>query len=251
MAEVNYHYTYPGEYLLIASADGFSSGAKAEMKVKVIPPELEIKSVGGDKGENYIDIQNNSNYDLYLSNFYLRIDGKDYKLPEDLLLAKDKMTHLSGEAIGFKLPAKSVSLLYPDKTILRNFDFNQEFNINNSSSTQGISTNTVSLINSSRSENISNVSKSLNNLENSKDVKIIVRGERGLKKDISKDNLTKSINLIIKRLILDKDNIKFSKINDLDKISQQNSKVKEIDERGENYGKVDTGIIKWFKNLLY
>lgn len=120
--DVSYTYTYPGEYILIASADGYTSGGKARMLVKVIKPEIVIQEIGIEEKENFIILKNNTDYDLFLSNFYLSLDNNFFQLPKNLLIAKNKTLKLSGEALGFKLPANKISLLYPNKSMLTTFE---------------------------------------------------------------------------------------------------------------------------------
>lgn len=253
-----YHYTYPGEYYLVASAEGFSGGAKAIMKVTVVPPEIRIVKVIGENNENYIGLSNYAKYDLYLSNFILNVNGKDYKLPEDLLLAKGKTTYLSGEAIGFILKDKKVSLFYPNHQLLDKYEINDE--VSDSSTTNLLDTENIATTTILENKNLVKV------IENS--VKqSIVQTKSKLKAEIKDDNFKTIENikekegedeniavitnnqediLTLNRLILDIDN----KIISLDKEENSNSRNKDK-KIVKNNDKVDIGIINWFKNLLY
>ncbi len=51
--KVLYHYVYPGEYSLIAEADGYTSGGQARMNVKVVEPNISISKVG-QGGKEYL-----------------------------------------------------------------------------------------------------------------------------------------------------------------------------------------------------
>ncbi|MEI6352882.1 MAG: hypothetical protein WCO35_03030 [Candidatus Nomurabacteria bacterium] len=236
---VIYHYVYPGEYTLIASADGYNGGAQARMKVLVINPDISISKVGIGGNENYIDLKNNTDYDLFLSNFYLNIDNNFYKLPKNFLIAKNKTVHISGEALNFKLPAVNISLNYPNKTILTSYTLNI------------LATSSVSDLNSSstnkdqivvqdenvKKNNISNITDpkftEINSLE--KTNKTV---PHKINTDISiKDNKD---SLILKRLILN---------GSMDTINKKESE--NVKPNVKNNESVDIGIIKWFKSLLY
>ncbi len=252
--DVSYHYTYPGEYILIATADGYTSGGQGRMNIKVIKPDLSFSKIGIGGDENYIDLENKTEYDLFLSNFYLKIDGSLYKLPKNLLIPKKKIIHLSGEAIGFKLPANDISLLYPNKNALIyyikevNNLINDATNTNLLSATISTNTNTdldnINIINNNIVDNlITNklpdrvINRVINN-------KTIIKNEEIKEKEIKTlSNNNQEINLkTIKRLVL-KDNINEKNITKAKIV--KNELVKNNNEN------VDIGIINWFKNLLY
>lgn len=228
--EVKHIYTYSGEYILLAEAKGFLGGAKALMNIKVIEPNIEIIKVGNNAEENFIEIKNNTNYDLYLSGFFIKTDFGEYKLPKNLLLSKNKNTKLSGDAIGFNLPSKNVNLLYPNKKVFKTFEYKEKEEVKNE-----IIATTTSIIN-----NII-----LNNNEIIKDKQIEIKNEKPLtiiNKENKIQNNIKSNNIEtieIKRLILSN--------------NETTIKNKEIfKENNIISGKaVDIGIITWFKNLLY
>lgn len=228
--EVKHIYTYSGDYILIAEAKGFLGGGKALMNIKVIEPNIEIIKVGNNAEENFIEIKNNTNYDLYLSGFFIKTDFGEYKLPKNLLLSKNKNTKLSGDAIGFNLPSKNVNLLYPNKKVFRTFEYKEKEEVKNE-----IIATTTSIIN-----NII-----LNNNEIIKDKQIEIKNEKPLtiiNKENKIQNNIKSNNIEtieIKRLILSN--------------NETTIKNKEIfKENNIVSGKaVDIGIITWFKNLLY
>ena len=113
--DVSYHYIFPGEYTLIAQADGYAERGQAKMRVTVYEPKITITRVGTSSLENFVEIKNGTDYDVYLSNFYLKLDEKEYRLPNNFVVAKNSSVKISGPALGFDLPAINVSLLYPNR----------------------------------------------------------------------------------------------------------------------------------------
>ncbi|MDD3940043.1 MAG: PKD domain-containing protein [Candidatus Pacebacteria bacterium] len=232
--DVYYTYIYPGEYTLIASADGFTGGAKARMTVKVIVPEISISEIGSENKNNFITFKNNTEFDLFLSNFYLDLDGKLYKLPKNLMIAKNKSVKLSGEALGFKLPANNISLLYPNKNVLTTFE-----KINTlSSSTIMVATN--SKLNSSVQELENVISEK--NIENTSSKKVVGNNQNlsTEKQEISSLN-EKTEPIYLKRLVWD------SQEKDLELFKNQSKS--EVSQK--EFGGVDTRIVDWIKNLIY
>ena len=232
--DVTYHYIYPGEYTLIATADGYTVSGEAKMKVSVISPDVSILKVGTNKDENFIDLKNNTNYDLFLSNFYVFVDGEYYKLPKKFIIEKGKVVHISGEALGFHLPASNVSLYYPNKNLLTSYkNLISTLNLLEINNKQTEKSNSISIsnINSTSTNFISknievnnNFNKSL--YENNK--KNIIKS----KKEINIENI-----LYIKPLLLESKDIK--EIN------------KDFKDNVKNNNTVDTELIKWIKNLIY
>ncbi|MEN9338506.1 MAG: hypothetical protein RI945_231 [Candidatus Parcubacteria bacterium] len=216
--DVKHHYIYPGEYILIATADGYTSGGQARMNVKVINPDLKILKVGAGGKENFIDLFNDTDYDLFLSNFYLNLDNTFYKIPKNFMIGKKSVVHLSGESMGFKLPAYNVSLHFPNKNPLISF-FNN-LNINSTTSTS-TSWSTAPL--KSISETIST------------EIKREIKTEVSNKQTPARNFIESTDTKVIKKLILGKQDIK---------------KDPEIQEKKE-VKDVDIGIVKWFKSLIY
>lgn len=225
----SYHYVYPGEYTLIVSADGFSGGAQAKMKVLVISPDVIILKVGTSSKENFIDLQNKTDHDLFLSNFYLSVDNVFYKLPKNFVIAKGKTTHVSGEALGFKLPALNISLNYPNKNILTSYSVKIDMSTSSllfatsSTSTTIHASYTVTKVPTYPAEEVE---------------------EKGINKKIVILNNNTEFNesLILKHLILNES----LNINEKDK-----KIVPVIEENVKNSENVDIGVIRWLKSLVY
>lgn len=239
-AETSYSYTYPGEYRLVASAEGFLGGAKALMKVKVIEPNIKILKVGLGGQENFIDIENNTDADLFLSHFYLKINGKEFELPKNLLIAKRQIAHLSGEALGFQLPAEEVSLLYPNHNLLTKYM---------------APSSTISFQYALPSETLltENSSSALKLNKEKTPVSLETKGETLGKEVVAsledkrevgqgKDNTQAKV-LLLKRLILGD-----ALVQNLKSDSSLSEETNKLSSKEES---VDIGLIKWFRNLLY
>lgn len=238
--KVSHYYTYPGEYTLVASADGYTVGGEARMNVKVIVPDISISKVGSGGKENFIDLTNNTDYDLVLSNFYLDLDNNFYKLPKNFTILKRKTVHVSGEAVGFKLPATNISLNYPNKNllisylpILNNLTSTTSSTILESNNANNIKDKiNLSAENVLRSEDkiINNTESENNNYKNSE-----VYTETKL------DNIKTFEPFILKRLVLNNQ-----------KESNLQTELKPNKPINLNKTKnVDTGIVDWFKSLIY
>lgn len=227
--KVSHHYTYPGEYTLVASADGYTVGGEARMNVLVITPDISILKVGKDLKENFIDLKNNTEYDLVLSDFYLNIDNIFYKLPKNFTILKGKTVHVSGEAVGFKLPATKISLNYPNKNLLLSYF--------------PISDNLVSTTSSTSLES-NEVNKKSDLLSEFLDEKIIKSKyeDSGIFVDNKNNSNIKNTHesFILKKLILD------NKKNEVQEIQTESKSVNL--NKTDN---VDTGIVDWFKSLIY
>lgn len=229
--KVSHHYIYPGEYTLVASADGYTVGGEAKMKVKVITPDVSISKVGTSSKENFIDLTNNTDYDLVLSNFYLDLDNKFYKLPKNFTISKMQTVHVSGEAVGFNLPATNVSLNYPNKNLLVSY-----INI----SDKNVNLNTISNINSTESTSTNkNPYLYIENIPTVKDISEEKTIDREKEKELQTktESQTQEV-FLLKRLILN------NKIKAKDAID-----IKPLNLNKK--GNVDTGIVDWFKSLIY
>lgn len=236
-----YTYTYPGEYILIASADGFISGGKARMNVRVVEPNIVISEIGNEKNENIIILKNNTDSDLFLSNFYLNLDNNFYKLPRNLMLAKNKTLKLSGEALGFKLPANNISLHYPNKNILVSFKKEEEKELDFSSTSIISAVNIPSFLENSEE-------KSLRNKESLTffgEIREISKTEKSIKNSNSKFIVEENKANYLRKLVLDAEFKDKNTIFNKEKV--KNIKM-ETDEKSKN---VDTKIVDWFKSLIY
>ncbi|MBP9766124.1 MAG: hypothetical protein KBD12_02795 [Candidatus Pacebacteria bacterium] len=239
--KVSHYYVYPGEYTLVVSADGYTVGGEAKMNVKVVAPDISISKVGMGGKENFIDLTNNTDYDLVLSNFYIDLDNTFYKLPKNFTLAKRKTVHISGEALGFNLPAKNISLNYPNKFSLTTYSLNSNLvfttsildslNLDNAIKNEKINIDKVNLITEKDDLDSKEENKRINQNDSISQISIN-------SKEIKLSN-TKEANesIMLKRLIISNENNKYLNENKKENLNKDKT--------------VDTGIADWLKSLIY
>jgi len=247
--DVIYHYNYPGEYTLIVQADNYSGRGEAKMKVKVYQPEISILKVSTSSQENWVELKNHTNYDVYLSNFYLRINEQDFKLPTNFVIAKNQSVKVAGQALGFTMPAMKFALLYPNKNILSEYKYLiATTTLINPANTiiSTISTSTFSQITKEQSTPLANL-EIKNNLDLSKTLlehKLSEKSELAFleKKDILENfaNLNRNTDFAT------------TSINNLNNNLENQSVVIENAIQDSTSSKsVDINIIKWLRSLLY
>lgn len=96
-----YRYAYPGRYVAtVESGNGYVLGS-GRMNVRVVAPDILIKSFGSGKYGAYIDVENPNTYELDLSQWRLVIDGASFPFPKNTFLLGNNITHISGVAMGF------------------------------------------------------------------------------------------------------------------------------------------------------
>lgn len=114
-----YRYAYPGKYIIqVEGTNGYIAGT-GRMSVRVVAPDILIKSISTGKYGAYIDIENPNTYDLDFSQWRLTIDGASFPFPKNTLIAGNSVTHLSGLAMGFASTTISsntiIKILFPNQ----------------------------------------------------------------------------------------------------------------------------------------
>lgn len=126
----NYTYEYEGEYLLSLSYydNVFNElpESSTSLKVKVIPAEILISSVGGYQNP-YVEIENKTNYDIPLSGWVITAGNKIFIFPnETFILAKNKIkispkiTGFSGgdiATVSITSPNLIINSIYPSRLV--------------------------------------------------------------------------------------------------------------------------------------
>ena len=80
-------YKYAGEYVIVLNSKAGDNFSTSRAKVKVIEPNLSIK-----KEEGFIEIQNNSSYEINLFNWKIISGGMGFIFqPDTIILPKSKM----------------------------------------------------------------------------------------------------------------------------------------------------------------
>lgn len=122
-----YRYVYPGRYVVQVEGGNSSVIGVATIRVRVVPPDIIISSVGiGSRGA-YVDIRNPNPYDLELSQWKLIIDGASYVFPKHTILGNNETTRFSGAAMGFAsstfTSTSKVSINFPTNEEVASYAF--------------------------------------------------------------------------------------------------------------------------------
>lgn len=101
----SYVYQYPGEYVLTLSFYESAMNIKPDgvdkMTIKVIPSGITIVSVG-TYGDPYIEIENNSSYEMSLNNFIIKGNIHSFIIPNGMTLLPKSKLKLSPRITGFE-----------------------------------------------------------------------------------------------------------------------------------------------------
>lgn len=125
-----YRYAYPGTYIAqVEGSNGYFIGV-GRMNVRVVAPDIFIKSVHTGKYGTCIDIENSNTYDLDFSQWKLTIDGVAFPFPKNTLIAGNSITHFSGLAMGFAsttiATSSSVKIVFPNLEEVTRYNPQQE-----------------------------------------------------------------------------------------------------------------------------
>ncbi|KKP90895.1 hypothetical protein A2467_00010 [Candidatus Nomurabacteria bacterium RIFOXYC2_FULL_36_8] len=100
----SYTYQYPGEYVLTLSYSlssfNISPDATDRLTIKVIPSGIIISSVG-TPADPFIEIENNSNYEMSLRGWVVKGSLHSFILPEGMTILSNKKIKLSPKITGF------------------------------------------------------------------------------------------------------------------------------------------------------
>lgn len=101
-----YTYQYPGDYVLTLSYSESSFNIKPDatdrLVIKVIPSGIVISSVGTSI-DPFVEIENNSSYEMSLRDFIVKGSVHSFLIPEDMIILPNKKLKLSPKITGFDL----------------------------------------------------------------------------------------------------------------------------------------------------
>ena len=92
--EVTHTYTYPGTYVVALNVSYGADEAVSRAKVKVIDPLLGVSFGNDKKGTPYVQVTNNSEYEINLSQWVLKSDA-----PSTFIFPKDTIIEAGGTVI--------------------------------------------------------------------------------------------------------------------------------------------------------
>lgn len=111
-AIVSHTYKYPGDYVVVLNSRSGNNFSVSRVKVKVVEPSISLK-----KEENYIEINNNSIYEINLFNWKITSDGKGFVfqpdtivLPKSKIILDNQMLLMKGEALGETILKNSLGI---------------------------------------------------------------------------------------------------------------------------------------------
>ncbi len=105
---VDHQYAFPGTYNVVATVRQGSDEAVARTVITVVEPVLAIRA-GNDGDQAYVELKNNSNYEVNVGNWQLGDSKKKIILPEDTIL-----NSASSVKIPFLTVANQLSLAAPN-----------------------------------------------------------------------------------------------------------------------------------------
>ncbi len=99
-----YIYEYPGDYVLTLSYYSSIFDVKPEsvdrMTIRVIPSGINISSIG-TLDDAFIEIENNSNYEIALYKWNIKGSINNFIIPEGMIILPNKKLKLSPKVTGF------------------------------------------------------------------------------------------------------------------------------------------------------
>ena len=128
-SKFNHFYFYEGEYPVSMEyySNQFSDTPDAVNKIiiKVVPMTVSISKVG-DAKDFFVELTNNSNYEIDISKWILNANGKVFVFPKNSVIMSKKQMIVSGKITGFiKVDEKNLKLISSTGEIV--FDYNSLF----------------------------------------------------------------------------------------------------------------------------
>ncbi|MCX6752418.1 MAG: lamin tail domain-containing protein [Candidatus Nomurabacteria bacterium] len=125
-AQFTHTYFYPGEY--VVSLDYYQNSynlnvpdASNQITIKIIPADVSISKVGDEK-DFFVELSNNTNYDVNISNWILGGGLKSFIFPKNTILGAKKKITVSPKVTGLSILDKDVlKLMNPQNEII--FDY--------------------------------------------------------------------------------------------------------------------------------
>lgn len=138
--EISHTYEYPGEYVVVLSADFSNSEAVARVNVKVVEPELSITVANTDR----IEITNNSKYEANLFGRAVVSGEKYFIFPKDTIIKAGQKVSFSSKVTGLSSPFSDVAILVLKEGSLTP-DIRKQINKNKRAKINEISNNIAAL----------------------------------------------------------------------------------------------------------
>ncbi|AKM83803.1 TPA: hypothetical protein DCZ46_00485 [Candidatus Campbellbacteria bacterium] len=110
-------YQYPGDYVVFLNITAGEYSASDRLTVSALPANIVISKVDNIKG--FIELFNQSSYELNLSWWHLESDGKKFDFPKDTIILPNKKLMISSKVTNLSLnDLNKIFLLYPNGEIV-------------------------------------------------------------------------------------------------------------------------------------
>ncbi len=127
---VSYHYSYPGVYNVVVEASGIGYFERNRLKAIVTAPQISIIESNVGVAGLYIDLKNNSQTEVDISDWILDINSEFYTIPKNTILSANSITKISGNSLGVSTSTINsiqngfinTKLFYPDHSFVLNFN---------------------------------------------------------------------------------------------------------------------------------
>lgn len=122
--ETSHSYSFPGTYLITLNLSFDNQSSQAKMKIIVYPRNIFINEFypnpkGKDKDKEWIEIANQNNFPIDISNYKIYSGNKNkFNFPIGSLIAPQSYLVIR-PTISLKNSSSSLSLLYPNKSLLQ------------------------------------------------------------------------------------------------------------------------------------
>jgi len=118
-------YYYPGEYKVLLeyyrSNGSLTVDASDEVVIKVVPTTVLISKVG-DAKDFFVELSNNSNYEIDISKWRLEANGKIFAFPRNTVIMSKKQITVSSRLTGFVLgDEKNLKLISSTGEVVHNY----------------------------------------------------------------------------------------------------------------------------------
>ena len=118
---ITHTYRSPGEYVAVLNVASGEYSASDRIIIKAIPAGITISSVGTN-ADFYIELFNDSSYELNLSGWLLKSGNKYFVIPHNTFILSKKKLIFSSEVTGLpRMGLDMAALLYPNGRVVHSF----------------------------------------------------------------------------------------------------------------------------------
>ena len=110
---IAYTYQYPGEYVVILDGSSGQYADSVRFTVKVVPIQIIVANVG-PKEDFYIELKNESQYEVDLGNWILISGSRNFRIPEKTFIISNKTLIFPPHVTSLSYADGTVALYYPD-----------------------------------------------------------------------------------------------------------------------------------------